>query len=67
MARARLANLGYPVAADIELAVAHFQIDYRLEPLESLKPDGSLPDRVLDELRRIWDDRICDAALPASG
>jgi len=66
VAGARLKNLGYPSDSDIELAVAAFQIDYGLE-LERVGGDGSLPQSVLDQLRRIWDDRLCDATRPSGG
>jgi outer membrane protein OmpA-like peptidoglycan-associated protein len=64
LAPARLANLGYPVAVDIDVAVALFQMDYRLQ-LASIGADGSLPAEVVDQLRRIWDDQKCDAKLPS--
>jgi len=64
VAVARLANLGYPALTDLHLANLMFQLDFQLTPREGLNGDGSLPQIVLDELVKIWDQRNCDAALP---
>jgi outer membrane protein OmpA-like peptidoglycan-associated protein len=64
LARARLENLGYPALADIHLANTLLQLDYGLLPAEGIGGSGALPQKVLDELVRIWDERTCDARLP---
>lgn len=64
IARARLHNLGYPVLADSDIAVAAFQRDYNLV-LEPIDDDQQIPKATRDELAAIWDDRVCDAAFPS--
>jgi outer membrane protein OmpA-like peptidoglycan-associated protein len=64
VAVARLENLGYPARGDLHLANLMFQLDFQLSPREGLNGDGTLPQIVLDELVKIWDQRNCDAALP---
>jgi outer membrane protein OmpA-like peptidoglycan-associated protein len=66
LAPCRLENLGYPAFADLELAVAMFQMDYQLSPVEQMGPNEEMPQRVLDELKAIWEDRSCDARLPGA-
>lgn len=66
LAPCRLENLGYPAFSDLELAVVRFQLDYGLLPAEQLGPNQEMPQKVLDELKSIWDDRTCDARLPGA-
>jgi outer membrane protein OmpA-like peptidoglycan-associated protein len=66
LAPCRLENLGYPAFADLDLAVLKFQLDYGLLPAEQLGPNEEMPQKVLDELRSIWEDKQCDARFPGA-
>ncbi len=62
---ARLNNLGYSPLIDLEAAVRHFQLDYRVDdnPIQGLV-DGGLPPQTQQKLDAIWDERRGDAGLP---